>query len=325
MVARRTVLQFVGGVLFTTGVPTAAQQGPSRVVWFSPGRREEGATFFEALRSGLRELGYVEGGNLALEARWADNTRPRADAIATELAVGKPDVIVAQGTTVYAVRNAGIRAPVVFAFSGDPVEAGLVRAFSRPEGNLTGISFLALELAGKRIELLKTVAPAIRRIAVVANSQHPGDQAERRVSATAAAALGLDIDDFESGSTAQLESSLADIVKARCEAAVLFPVQSVISNSGRIAAWSIRHRIPTISGWAPFADQGNLLSYGCNLQEAFRRLATFVDRILKGSPPGALPVELPLQIELVVNLKTARALGTAVPRSVMLRADRVIE
>jgi len=325
LVGRRSILQLAGAGLFAVVLPTAAQSALARVVWFSPGRAEEGTAFFDALRLGLRERGYAEDRNLILEARWADNTSARADVIAAELAAEKFDVIVAQGTTVYAVRKAGIRAPIVFAFSGDPVEAGLVRSLARPENNLTGISFLALELVGKRIELLKAVVPGLKRIAVVANSQHPGDQAERRASSNAAAALGLSVEFFETGNTAQLDASLAEIAKARCEAAVLFPVQSVISNSARIAVWSLRQRIPTISGWAPFADHGNLLSYGCNLHTAFRQLANYVDRILKGTSPGALPVELPMQIELVVNLKTARALGLTLPQSVMLRTHRVIE
>jgi putative ABC transport system substrate-binding protein len=232
---------------------------------------------------------------------------------------------VALGPTATPARNATSTIPIVFAFSGDPIQAGFVRSFARPGGNLTGISFLALELVGKRIELLKAVMPGLQRIAIVANSQHPGDQAERRASEEVAKAMGLEIEYFEASGVAQLSSALDAISKTRCQAVVMFPIQSIISNSGHIAAWSLKHRIPAVSGWAQFAEEGNLMSYGAGVRETFRRLATYVDRILKGAKPGELPVELPLHIELVINLKTARALDIVVPQAVILRADKVIE
>jgi putative ABC transport system substrate-binding protein len=247
------------------------------------------------------------------------------DALVAELIATKPHVIVALGPTAYAVRRLTKDIPVVFGFSGDPVQAGFAQSFARPGGNLTGMSFLAMELVAKRIEMLKAVMPRVKRVAILANSQHPGDQAERRASETAAAAMGLEIEYFEVSSAAQLDNALAGVEKSRNEAVVMFPITPIITNSARIAAWSVRSRIPAVSGWAPFADEGNLLSYGANLRETFRRLATYVDKILKGAKPEELPVELPLHIEFVINLKAARALGITVPPSVMLRADRVIE
>jgi putative ABC transport system substrate-binding protein len=187
------------------------------------------------------------------------------------------------------------------------------------------MSFMALELVGKRIELLKAAMPGLKRIAILANSQHPGDQAERDASTAAAASFGLDAEYFDWRGVAQLDSALGAIEKSRSEAAVMFPVQGIISNGAHIAAWSVKTRIPAISGWALFAESGNLMSYGCNLRESFRRLASYVDRIIKGAKPADLPVELPQNIEMVINLKTAKALGISVPQSVMLRADRVIE
>jgi putative ABC transport system substrate-binding protein len=274
---------------------------------------------------GLRELRYVEGRNLVVDAWWGDHSSTRTAALAGEMVAAGPQVIVALGPTAMPASRATSTIPIVFAFSGDPIQAGFVRSFAHPGGNLTGISFLALELVGKRIELLKAVMPGLRRIAIVANAQHPGDQAERRASEAAAHAMGLEIEYFEAAGVSQLSGALDAIPKTRCQAVVMFPIQSIISNSGQIAAWSRKHRIPAMSGWAQFAEEGNLMSYGAGVRETFGRLATYVDRILKGAKPGELPVELPLHIELVINLKTARALDIVVPQSVILRADKVIE
>jgi len=322
---RRKFLSIAGTGMIAAAFPATAQQTPFRVGWIQPSTVANSVPFFEALRQGLRDAGYSEGKNLILEARAGDNSAAQIETIASELVSTKPHVIVTLGPTAYAVRRFTTTIPVVFGFSGDPVQAGFVQSFARPGGNLTGISFLAMELVGKRIEMLKAVMPGLKRIAILANSQHPGDQAERRASEVAAAAMGLEIEYFETTNPSHLDSALAAIEKSRSEAVVMFPIQTIISNSERIATWSVKNRIPTVSGWAPFADGGNLMSYGANMRETFRRIATYVDKILKGAKPDELPVELPLHIEFVINLKTARALGITVPQSVILRADRVIE
>jgi putative ABC transport system substrate-binding protein len=322
---RRRFLAAAGAGTIATAFPAVAQPSPFRVGWLAPGTMAESSPLLDALRQGLRDLGYSEDRNLVIDARWGDHAGARTETLAAELVAGKPHVIVTLGPVAYAVHRATTSIPVVFGFSGDPVQAGFARSFSRPGGNFTGISFLALELVGKRIELLKAVMPGVQRIAIVANSQHPGDQAERRASAAAATAMGLEIEYFEAAGILQLDHALGAIQKSRHEAVVMFPIQSIISNSARIAAWSLKNRIPAVSGWAQFAEEGNLMSYGANMGQTFRRLATFVDRILKGAKPADLPVELPLQVELVINLKTAKALGVAVPQALLLRADRVIE
>lgn len=214
--------------------------------------------------------------------------------------------------------------PVVFGFSGDPVEAKMVDSLARPGRNMTGISFMVLELAGKRMQLLREVLPKLTRVAVVAHPQHAGDQAERKAAEAAAGPLGIAVQYFELRGAAQLPDVLAAVGKSNSEAVVLFPVQNVINNRERIAAWALKHRIPTMSGWAQFAEGGNLMAYGPNLREASRRMAFFVDKILKGARPADIPVEQPTRVELVVNLKAARALGVSVPQSVLLRADNVI-
>lgn len=302
-----------------------AQGTPVRLVWLSPTPAADGSPFFDELRRGLRELGYVEGGNVVLEPYWGDNTPARLEKIIAEAVASVPRLIVAQGGAAPVARRATTTIPVVFGYSGDPVEAGLVESLARPQRNMTGISYLALELVGKRIELLKEAIPSVRRIAVVANPSHAGDSSERKSSQAAASKLGLSLEYYEVSNAAQLAEAMTAIERARSDAVMMFPVQNIINNRERIAAWALKNRLPTMSGWAQFAEGGNLMSYGPNLREASRRLAYYVDRILKGAKPADLPVELPTQVEFVVNLRTAKALGIKIPQSVLIRADRVIE
>jgi len=325
LVSRRRLLQAVGAGALVAGLSARAQTSSFRLGWLATGTADEGWPIYEALVQGLRELGYVEKRNLILDPRWANHSGGLADKHAAELIAGKPHVIVTLGPATYAARRATTTTPLVFGFSGDPVQAGFVQSFAQPGGNMTGISFLALELVEKRIELLHAITGGVKRIAVVANAQHPGDQAERRASEAAAARLGIEIEYFEAAGAPKLGIVLPAIEKARCDAAVMFPIQSIVSNSAAIAAWSVKTRIPAVSGWAQFADEGNLMSYGANLRATFRRIAAYADKILKGAKPAELPVELPMHIEFIINLKAARALGIKVPQSVMLRADRVIE
>lgn len=325
MNTRRQVLSALGGAALIAAWPATAQSSQFRVSWMSPTRVADGSPFLDELRRGLRELGYVEGRNLLLEAFWGEDSGERIDKLVAEVVASRPHVIVAQGGTAVAMRRATTTIPVVFGYSGDPVEAGLVDSLARPGRNLTGISYLALELVGKRIELIKEVLPGLKRVAVVANPQHPGDQAERRASQAAATALGLSLAYFEARNLAQLDEALTAIEKSGSEALVMFPVQNVIRNRERIAAWAVKNRLPVISGWAQFAEGGNLMSYGPNLRELSRRLAVYVDKILKGAKPADIPVELPTRVELVVNLKAAKALGVTVPPTVLVRADQVIE
>jgi putative ABC transport system substrate-binding protein len=306
------------------GTPRYAfAQQPVRVGWISLDRAE-GSPFFEAFRGGLHDLGWVEGRNLAIEARWAAGSRERLELMAAELVASKPHVIVTQGGALQPFRSAGATVPIVFGFSGDPVEAGLVESLARPGRNLTGVSFLSLELVGKRIELLKDVIPTLTRVAILANPEHPGDQAELRASQTAAKALGLTLEYFAVRGVPELEQALAAIPRSRSEAVVVFPDAFTVRNGERIARFGLEHRMPVVSGWARFAESGCLMAYGPNLQASFRRLATYVDRILKGAKPADLPVELPTSVELVVNMKTATALGIKIPQAVLARADQVI-
>ncbi len=310
-----------------TLLPWAAGAQPAlpRVVWMSPSPIAEGGLFYEELRRGLREVGQVEGRSLQLDAVWGDGTPQRAAKLMAEVVALAPAVIVTQGSMGPVASKATASIPVVFGYSGDPVEAGMVDNLPRPGRNMTGMSYMTLDLVGKRMEMLKEILPGARRIAVVATPDHPGDSAERRVSQAAAGRLGIEIQYFELGRGRTVPDVLATIESARSDAVMFFPTQTVIGNRGAIAEWSLKRKVPTISGWSQFAESGNLLSYGPNLADAWRRLASYVDRILKGAKPGDLPVELPTRVELVINQKTARALGVSVPPAVLVRADRLIE
>lgn len=310
---------------FLGGPPAVAQPSPLRVVWVSPTTPGDGGPFFEELRRGLREAGHAEGRTLVLESAWGDGSPQRAAKLMAEVVAGNPAVIVAQGSMGPLASKATATIPVVFGYSGDPIEAGMVESLPRPGRNMTGLSYMTLELVGKRMEILKELLPRTRRVAVIASPSHPGDSSERRASQAAATRLGMTIDYFEVTGNTPFAEILAAAEKSRPDAAMFFPTQTIIANRSRIAEWSLRAKVPTISGWAQFADGGNLISYGPNLADASRRLAFYVDRILKGAKPGDLPVELPNRVEMVINQKTARAIGVTVPSSVLLRADRVIE
>ena len=295
-----------------------------RISWLSPTSLTEGSLFVEEFRSGMRDLGYVAGHNVFIDTYWADNSDDRTAILVSEIVSSNPDLIVAEGRTAPPVARATSRIPVVFGFSGDPVAAKLAERLSRPGRNLTGISFMVMELVRKRFELIRELLPHASRIAVVANPQHPGDSDERVVSQEAASEHGLAIDYFEASNAMHIDRALAAIEEARSDAVLFFPVQNVINNRARIADWSRRNRIPAISGWARFAEGGNLMTYGPNLREACRRLSVYADRILRGARPADLPIEFPRSVELVINVNTAKALGMTVPRTLLERADRLI-
>ena len=306
--------------------PAYAQ--PARVFyigWLAYGRSMVGAQALDALRAGLRDLGYVEGRNLSLIERWSEPSSEDADRLALELLRLNPDVIVTTSAAVLSVMRAGATTPVVFAFSGDPVVAKIVDNVARPGRNYTGMSFLSLELAAKRIELIKEVLPGLKRAGVIANPQHPGRQAELSAALEAATKLGIAVDYFEARTLPELDAGLAAIAKARCEAIVVFPDARTMSFTEQIAGFSLKNRMPAISGWTYFAENGNLMSYGPQFDVSFRHLATYIDKILRGAKPADLPVELPTVFELVINMKTAKALGIKIPNSVLGRANRLVE
>jgi ABC-type uncharacterized transport system substrate-binding protein len=317
----------VAVIWLTVAVRAEAQQAvkPTRICWLSAGGGVDQSAL-NAFRDGMRDLGYVEGRNLVIDARWGNGFQKLLDQYADELVRSTPRVLVTQaGQAIFAVRRAKPTVPIVFGLSGDPVEAGLVDSFAHPGGNFTGVSFLSLELVGKRMELLKETMVSLKRVAVLANPGHPGEKSEQRETRAAAKALGLDVDYFPARPGPDYDSVLPAVAKSRSQALFVFPDAGVIGNSEKIAAFSVKNRIPAMSGWAEFAERGNLLTYGPVLTEGYRRLATYVDKILKGAKPADLPVELPRKFELVINLNAAKQIGLTIPPNVLARADRVIK
>jgi putative ABC transport system substrate-binding protein len=308
-----------------SALPARSQPRPHRVAWFTLGDRQSADGYFDALRDGLRELGYREGRDLALEVHAANFSAEVWERIAVELIALRPAVIVAQGPATRVMARQPPTVPVVFGFSGDPVDAGVAASMARPGRNLTGMTFMALDLVAKRMEILKEVLPRLRRVAVIANPEHPGEHRELAASRTAAERLGVEVSYHPGRNVADLQSALAAALAAQAEALVVFPDPLTNARRGEIVAFSLRNGIPAISGWALFAESGLLLSYGPVLRDGWYRIASYVDRILKGAKPADLPIETPRNVELVVNLTTARTLGIRIPQTVLPRADRVIE
>ncbi len=235
------------------------------------------------------------------------------------------DLIVAQGAAVETINKLNLKTPVVYVFSGDPVSAGFAESLARPRGNMTGLTFMAAEFNAKRIELLQELIPGLRRVAIIANPEHPGEQLERRYSEQAGQRLGLTIDHFATRNRSELEAALTNIAKIPVQAISVFADGFAIQNRQSIVDFGISHRMPVISGWAVFAQSGALCTYGPRLSESYRRLAYYVDRVLKGTKPADLPIEQPTKFELVINAKTAKVLDITIPLSVLVRADTVIE
>jgi putative ABC transport system substrate-binding protein len=322
---RRRLLAGLGGALTATAFPAFGQQATRpRIAWLSVASRTAGNVFLQPFLDGMGLLGYVPAKTFELDERWGDNSLERLEQLALEAARSNPALYVSQGAALRVARKLPGNTPVVFGNSGDPIEAGVAQSLARPGGRFTGITFLAYALVGKRVEFLHEVAPKAKRLAVVSNPDHIGDAKELAETRAAAVGLGLQVAHYPATNPAQLESALAAVAAARAEALVVHPDVLMVQQRAAIGGFTTERRIPAISGWAAIAEGGCLLTYGPNLQVSHRRLAYFVDRVLRGDNPADIPIELPTTVELVVNLKTAKALGITVPPSLLLRADRVI-
>jgi putative ABC transport system substrate-binding protein len=319
---RRRLIALGAGALAAPSI--AFGQAPRRrIAWLSGARG--GSSFLETFKDSLRQLGYQEGRDIEIAAFFTDGTPGRTEQLAKEAIAAGPELIVSQGVTVRVLHDLKPRMPVVFAFSGDPVDAGFVQSLARPGGSMTGMTFLSMELVGKRIQQLKELLPGLKRVAVLANPQHAGEQRERNASLQAAKTLDLEVTYLPVTTVAEIEPALLAARKARCEAVDVYPDALMASQAARIGEIAGRERLASISGWAVFPESGLLMSYGPNQRESFRRIAAYVDRILRGAKPADLPVELPTHVEMVVNLQAAKALGIRVPQTLLARADRVIE
>ena len=324
MRTRRTFLLALSSTALIPGGVLAQRNAMVRIGWLSADKPN--SPFFEAFRTGMKELGYVEGRNLVIEARFAEGSTEALDRFAVELVGLKPRVLVAQGGPgTHAVQKAGATMPVVFGYSGDPVAARLVASLARPGGNFTGITFLSLDLVGKRMGLLRETLPSLKRVAIIANPGHAGEPDELRASQGAAKSLGLDVDYHQTRTESELDDALAAILRARDGAIDVFPDAFTLRHGEKIAAFAVKNRVPAISGWARFAEVGNLMAYGPNLQDVYRRLALHVDKIVKGARPADLPVEKATKVEMSVNIKVAQALGLTIPDAIVRQAVAVIK
>jgi len=280
----------------------------------------------DEVRQGLRELGWVEGRNIAIEYRWAEGKFERFPDLAADLVRLKVDVIVTAGTEAALIaKRATSMIPIVMVDPGDPVASGLVASLAHPGGNATGLTTITPDLAAKRLQLLKEAVPKISRVAVLWNSALPAAEVALNEMQAAAVALGVELQSVKVQGPSEFENAFAAITKERTAALIVFPDPLTFIHRELIVNFAAKNRISAMSGAREFVDAGGLMSYGPNYPDMFRRAATYVDKILKGAKPADLPVEQPTRFELVINLKTAKALGLTIPQSILVRADQVIQ
>ena len=295
--------------------------GPARVGYLAGASQSDGA--LQSLRDGMREVGHVEGKTYVIVARSGDFTRmPR---LVEELVAERIDVLVSRGQVTEFAKAARSLVPVVFAFSGDPVEAGFADSLRKPGLNMTGITFMALELSAKRIEVLKELLPKATRIALLSNPEHAGEMAEYRVTDDAARRVGAAITRYLVHNAKDLEATYPAIRASGADAMIVFPDALTFARRKEIAEFAARARIPSMYGWTEYVESGGLVSYGPAVDENYKTVAVMVDKILKGTPAGNIPIEQVRKIGLTLNMAAARSLGLSVPQSILLRADRVIE
>ena len=279
----------------------------------------------EAFRQGLRELGYVEGQNLVIEYRYAEGKLDRLRELAAELVRLPVDVILSAGPTVTRpAQEATSTIPIVMAFDSDPVGSGFVASLARPGGNITGLSTLSPEITGKQLELLKEIVPTLSRVAVLGNSLTAGNAQVLRETETTAQALRVQLQYIDMPGLKDIEPAFRDVSQARADAILMLNNPLVTAQRTQTADLAVKSRLPAIYVATEFVEAGGLMSYGVNIEDLFRRAATYVDKILKGAKPAALPVEQPMKFELVINLKTAEALGITIPPTLLWQADKVI-
>jgi putative ABC transport system substrate-binding protein len=327
MMRRREFITLIGGATVSWPIAASAQQaGKLPTIGYSGG----GTPLTEGQRVAafvqrLRELGWTEGSNVAIEYRWPEGRSDRVAEIALELVRIKVDVIVTTGTPgALAAKQATSVIPVVMTTVADPVGSGLVASLARPGGNITGLSLQQADLAGKRLELLREVIPALRRLAILANVSNPNAVPETGEVRAAARTLGLEVAMFEVRRAEDIAPAFEALIKDRSEALYVLGDPLLTTNRVRINTLALGARLPTVAS-REFVELGGLMSYGPNIPDLFRRAAEYADRILRGAKPADLPVEQPTKFDLVINLVAAKALGLTVPDTLLARADEVIE
>jgi putative tryptophan/tyrosine transport system substrate-binding protein len=321
---RRVFITVVGGsILSLPSIGETLQARKMCRVGYLTGPTGTGTTFFDALRQGIQELGWKEGQDIAFENRVSESEQiPR---VAAELVRTQLDVIVLTATSIRNARLATATIPVVFVIADDPVAAGFVRSLARPGGNMTGLTSLNVDLDAKRLEILKMALPSVARVGVLSTPLDPTSRDRIAVAEHGARSLGLQLEIFEVPSTDELPGAFDRASRGHVGAVMVLGSPLLLTHQARIVNLAAKARLPVISAWKEFPNAGGLISYGTNVSAMFRRAAMYVDHILKGAKPADLPVEQATTFELVVNLKTAKALGLTIPQTLLLRADQVID
>ena len=322
------LVSFAIGLLMT---PVGAEaQSPAKVprigflLFYRPDA-PQAQSALEAFRQGLREHGWVEGHNLAIEWRYAEGHAERLPALAAELVQLQVNVLVAHGPTIRPAQQATQTIPIVMAVVTDPVASGLIASLARPGGNLTGLSIGAVEVGGKRLELLTQAVPQVSRVAVLWNAALADKALEWQGTQMAARALGVTLLSVEVRGLDDFDGALATLARERPDALIMLADPLTIARQHRIVEFATQHRLPMISELKAFAEAGGLMTYGPSLPDLLRRATVYVDKILKGAKPADLPVEQPMKFELVINLKTAQTLGLTIPPTLLFQADEVIQ
>jgi putative ABC transport system substrate-binding protein len=326
---RRAVITLLGGAAVLLPLTAHAQQPKLlRIGYLDPGARADpvGQGLRRQLLLGLRDLGYVEGRNFVMEDRNAEGQLERLPALAAELVRLPVDVIVAVGEApIRAAREAIDKIPIVMTINADPVGSGMVASLARPGGNVTGMSALASDMAGKRVELLKEIVPGASRLAVLWNSGNRSKHTEWQDTQSAAKAVALTLRSVEAGSPQELDAALAAIARERPDALITFTESLTLAFRERIGRFALEQRLPMVAELREFAAVGAVATYGASRADLWRRSASYVDKIARGANPADLPVEQPTRFEMVINLKAAKAMGIEVPAMLLGRADEVIE
>lgn len=311
------------GLIIASSYPVAAQQSAKvRKIGFLSVKGGL-KTPIEAFQAGMREIGYIEGRNIVVVYR-SEKRGPRLTEAAKELVQQKVDLIVTSGAAAHAAKIATGTIPIVFTFSGDPIESGFVDSLARPGRNMTGIIWLTVELAGKRLEMLKEAFPKVSRVAVMATPKHPGEKLEFKETQDTARALGITLQYHQVRDGTEVNAALDKIAKENVNALLAIPDPITNRYRQKIAKFAIKHKLPSMFGRKDSVEAGGLVSYGPTHKDVYRRIPAHVDKILKGAKPGEIPVELPTRFELVINLNTAKQIGVTIPPSLLLRADMII-
>jgi putative ABC transport system substrate-binding protein len=327
-VNRRRFVGTLGLSLLAAPLAASAQQPGKiwRIGYLDQGSAARNRRYLEAFQQGLRDLGWVEGKNIAFEVRFADGKTDRLPALAAELVRLKVNLIATSSTpAALAAKQATTTIPIVIGFAADPVGSGIVSSLAHPGGNITGWTHQGLELRGKYLELLKEAMPQATRFGVLWNPANPVHKSSMHVIEAAARELKVEIYPVGVQEAKELEGAFSTLAGKRAQGLVVYPDGMFQAQTSLIVALAARHRLPAIYGIGEYAEAGGLMTYGTNLSEMFRLGASFVDKILKGAKPSDLPVEQPTKLKLIINLKTAKTLGLTIPPSLLLRADEVIQ